>query len=65
MKVSLNDNIIELQDTATLADLLAQNPATEPFAIAVNTKFVAKTEYANFKLQDGDLIDIVQAVVGG
>lgn len=65
MKVSLNGNIIELADKATLIDLLQQNPMTEPFAIAVNTNFVAKENYAKFELKTGDLIDIVQAVVGG
>ena len=49
----------------TVADLIAQTTPTQPFAVAVNTEFVAKTTYAERELQEGDQVDIVRPVVGG
>ena len=49
----------------TVADLIAQTAPAQPFAVAVNTEFVAKTTYAERELQDGDQVDIVRPVVGG
>ncbi len=49
----------------TVADLIAQTAPAQPFAVAVNTEFVAKTTYAERELQEGDQVDIVRPVVGG
>lgn len=49
----------------TLADLVQQQQPAMPFAAAVNTVFVPKTQYAQTRLQENDSIDIVRPVVGG
>lgn len=49
----------------TLADLIEQQQPQMPFAAAVNTVFVPKTQYAQTHLQENDCIDIVRPVVGG
>lgn len=41
MKIILNNETITLNGT-TVADLIAQTSPQKPFAVAVNTQFVAK-----------------------
>ena len=49
----------------TVADLIAQTAPKKPFAVAVNTGFVAKGAYAETVLNENDKVDIVRPVVGG
>ena len=46
-------------------DLIAQTAPQKPFAVAVNTGFVAKGAYAETVLNENDKVDIVRPVVGG
>ena len=48
-----------------LAELIAAQTPPPPFAVAVNTRFVPKTQYSGHLLQAGDQVDIVRPVVGG
>ncbi|MGF6146922.1 sulfur carrier protein ThiS [Kingella potus] len=64
MHIILNGEPAELHG-ATLADLIAQAAPQKPFAVAVNTEFVAKSAYAQTRLHENDKIDIVRPVVGG
>jgi len=65
MKVIINKQEHELPATATLADAIAVIDAKPPFAAAVNTQFVPKTQYAEQLLKDGDRIEIISPVTGG
>ncbi|MDO5686499.1 MAG: sulfur carrier protein ThiS [Neisseria sp.] len=65
MNISLNNQIITLPEAATLAVLLEQVQPETPFAVSVNTVFVAKTAYAATVLHEGDCVDIVRPVAGG
>ncbi|HCY15359.1 MAG: thiamine biosynthesis protein ThiS [Curvibacter sp. GWA2_64_110] len=65
MKVFINKNEHELADGATLLDAIAAIGAKPPFAAAVNTQFVSKTQYGEHRLQSGDRIDIIFPVTGG
>ena len=65
MKVSINKREHELAEGATLADAVAAIAAQPPFAAAVNTQFVPKTQYAQHRLHDGDSIEIISPVTGG
>ena len=64
MKIILNNEAITLNGT-TAADLIAQTAPQKPFAVAVNTQFVAKGAYAETVLNANDKVDIVRPVVGG
>ena len=64
MNISLNGESFEFHGQ-TVAELIAAQMPPAPFAVAVNTEFVAKTTYAERELQDGDQVDIVRPVVGG
>ncbi len=65
MKVIINKNEHELAADATVADAVAAIEAKPPFAAAVNTQFVPKTQYAQHRLSEGDRIEIISPVTGG
>ena len=64
MNLSLNGETFEFKGQ-TIADLIAQTALQKPFAVAVNTGFVAKGAYAETVLNENDKVDIVRPVVGG
>ena len=65
MKITLNQQATDLQANATVADALAQMQAKPPFAVAVNTIFVPRTQYAAHTLNDGDKMEVISPVTGG
>lgn len=64
MNIILNGEPAELKGS-TIADLIAQTAPQKPFAVAVNTEFVAKGAYADTVLKENDKVDVVRPVVGG
>ena len=64
MNIILNGEPAELHGK-TVADLIAQTAPKKPFAVAVNTGFVAQGAYAETVLNENDKVDIVRPVVGG
>ncbi|KLT72146.1 thiamine biosynthesis protein ThiS [Neisseria arctica] len=64
MNILLNGEIIDFSGH-TVADLLAERQPALPFAVAVNTAFVPKSNYHGHPLCEGDHVDIVRPVVGG
>ena len=64
MNIILNGEPAELHGK-TVADLIAQTSPQKPFAVAVNTGFVAKGAYTETVLNENDKVDIVRPVVGG
>lgn len=65
MKVIINKQEHVLHAGATLLDAIAAIAAKPPFAAAVNTRFVPKTQYAQQTLREGDRIEIISPVTGG
>lgn len=65
MKILINQQTHELDDDATVADAIAVIEARPPFAAAVNTQFVPKTNHASHALKDGDRVEIIAPVTGG
>jgi sulfur carrier protein len=65
MKVIINRQEHELATGATVADAVAAIEAKPPFAAAVNTQFVPRTQYAQHPLKDGDRVEIISPVTGG
>ncbi len=64
MSISLNGRNIPFAG-GSLADVLACHPVEMPFAVALNSVFVPRQQYAATRVQDGDCIDIVRPVAGG
>ncbi len=64
MKVFVNSEEKEIAVDALQAFLQQECPA-QPFAIAVNDQFIAKTQYEKTALNDGDRIEILSPMSGG
>ncbi|MBI2747469.1 MAG: sulfur carrier protein ThiS [Burkholderiales bacterium] len=65
MNVIINKQEHVLPTGATLADAVAAIEAKPPFAAAVNTQFVPKTQYAQHTLNENDRVEIISPVTGG
>lgn len=69
--ISYNGEAIQCRDQRPLTELLAEQQtaaeikADKPFAVAINGKFVPKSQYANTLIQASDNIDVVSPVTGG
>lgn len=65
MNIFLNQQPLALPEGTSLADALAQQALRPPYAVAVNTLFVPRTQYAAKALQEGDRVEVVSPVTGG
>lgn len=66
MKVTINDEVIELADNATLqAALEAVNAPLNGVATALNGEVVSASERPTTPLTDGDSILLIKAFYGG
>lgn len=64
MKISINGTPTTTE-LSSLADIIAEFGAKEPYALAINGEFVAKSEYEQTQVGELDKIDIVSPVFGG
>lgn len=53
----------EILNSCQLSDLLPRFKA--PFAVALNGRFIAASQYSDTELQVGDQLDIVSPIAGG
>ncbi|MGB0662587.1 MAG: sulfur carrier protein ThiS [Pontibacterium sp.] len=66
MQVNVNGDALELQQGATLADLIATLELTgKRIAIEVNMDIVPRSEHPSFALSEGDVVEVVHAIGGG
>lgn len=66
MKATVNGEQLELPEGLTLAQLLAHVRAPERgIAVAKNDRVVRRSAFADERVNDGDRIEIIQAVAGG
>lgn len=66
IKVFFADKELEVNKSEILQTVIASlTKENKTFAIAVNGKFVAKSEYATFVLKAQDRIDIIIPMQGG
>ena len=65
MHITINQQSVELPDSATVADAVALWQAQPPFAVAINTQFVPKSRYAMQALAEGDRMEVIAPVTGG
>lgn len=65
MNVLINQQPAALPDGATVRDAVAAIGAQPPFAVAVNTVFIPKAQYASERLRDGDEVEVIAPVTGG
>lgn len=65
MKISINQQVLELAENTTLKAALEEFAAKSPYAIAINGEFIPQSEYASQILSHQDAIEILYPVVGG
>ena len=66
MQLFLNGQILELQDSISLAQLLElQGYAQRRVAVEVNRSIVPKSQHNEYRLKEGDKVEIVHALGGG
>lgn len=67
MKVTLGNTTIELNQSASLEEVLAQNgfSSQKGIAVAVNDTVISGKSWPTYQLQDGDKITVIKATAGG
>jgi sulfur carrier protein len=65
MIIFVNQIKKELSESLYLDALLHELQPKNPFAISINSQFVAKAYYSTTLLQDNDHIEIISPVTGG
>ncbi|GAB4544828.1 MAG: sulfur carrier protein ThiS [Phycisphaerales bacterium] len=66
MKITVNDEQRDMQDGATVGDLLrALGLEQKPCAVEVNRSLVRKGEHETHGLVEGDRVELVTLVGGG
>jgi sulfur carrier protein len=66
MKITINGEARELDETSTLAQLLdTELPSTLGVAAAIDGEVVPRAQWATFPLVDGQAVELLTAVQGG
>ncbi|RME86229.1 MAG: sulfur carrier protein ThiS [Planctomycetota bacterium] len=66
IRIKINGKEKSFSQPPTVEDVLKElDLKTSFFAVEVNRKIIRKQEYSQFKLQDGDSMEIVHPVGGG
>ncbi|MCK7550416.1 MULTISPECIES: sulfur carrier protein ThiS [Marinobacter] len=66
MQVQVNGDGVELPAQATLADLIEHMALTgKRLAVEVNEDIVPRSQHPDFRLNDGDRVEVVHAIGGG
>jgi len=66
LTLSLNGESTTLEKSVGLLQLLNQQGyQTQKIAVAINSEFVPRSQYVDTHFNDGDQVDVIQAVGGG
>lgn len=66
MQVTVNGDVVQLDDSASLIDLLTQlQLADAKIAVELNHAIVSRSQYRDQALKDNDQLEIVHAIGGG
>ena len=66
MKITVNENAIELDEKSNIEQLLTQlESPLKGSAIAVNQKIISRSDWATYQLQEDDQVSLFQAIAGG
>lgn len=63
--LTINQQTHQLPADAKVSDAIHAIDTRPPFAVAVNTVFVPKTQYNQHRLHHGDRVEIISPVTGG
>jgi len=65
MDIEVNQSPVQIHEDCSLAELLSHQGFTPPYAVAINTRFVPRSAYAQTPLQAGDRVEVITPVTGG
>ena len=65
MQIQLNGESHEVPANATLASLIEQLQLEGRLAVEVNEAIVPRGQFADYRLQEQDRVEIVRAIGGG
>ncbi|AWK40447.1 sulfur carrier protein ThiS [Photorhabdus laumondii subsp. laumondii] len=66
MKITVNDQPMELMASLAIQQLLEQLEQTQPgMALAINQTIIPRSEWNTHRINDGDNILLFQAIAGG
>lgn len=66
ISVSLNGQAQQINEDMALNDAVAHwGYAEQPFAVAINDTFIARNQYQETLIKEGDRIDVVSPMQGG
>lgn len=66
MQVQVNGEAQTIHENATLGELLEQLSLTGGrIAVEINRDIIPRSEHGQYRLNDGDRIEVVQAIGGG
>ena len=66
MKITVNQKSLVFDDKISLERLLVNLAVTTKYmAVEVNKTIIPKSEYVEYQLKDGDVVEVINAVGGG
>ncbi|MCZ6526730.1 MAG: sulfur carrier protein ThiS [Gammaproteobacteria bacterium] len=65
MRLTINGDIISLDNIITVSDLIKQLGLHDKIAIEINREIVPRSQFDIHPLRQGDTIEIVRAIGGG
>ena len=66
MEILLNGTTHSIEDNCILNTLIEQlNLTGKRLAVEINQEIIPKSEHAQYKIQPGDVIEIIHAIGGG
>ena len=66
MKITVNQKLLVFDDKISLEGLLANLAIPKKYmAVEINEIIIPKSEYIEYQLKDGDVVEIINAVGGG
>jgi sulfur carrier protein len=66
MRITINEELFDAANAETIFELLKElKIEPDRVAVEVNLRIVKKVDYPTFRLNDGDMIEIVNFVGGG
>ena len=65
MKVLLNGSSYSIENNCSVVALIKNLELNGKYAIEINRTIIPRSEYSNQKINNGDKIEIVQAIGGG
>ena len=65
MQITINGEIKNLNQPITVADLLDEMKLKGRIAVELNQEILPRSKFAKYRVNNGDVLEIVRAIGGG